>query len=135
MSHGARPDFRDAQFRTAVYYGLLHPRILWHCEDFLRRHRSEEITVSRFIAFRPKVIINRRASNTSTKGAFAKQHKQTHCIIPIRQQSHQNISIKTLTLFIHSSKQSHPENPTLYNPYCFPHHHRPRAPILHPLTT
>ena len=47
LSHGARPDFRDAQFRTAIHYGLLHPRILWHCEDFLRRHRSEEITVSR----------------------------------------------------------------------------------------
>jgi hypothetical protein len=74
LSHGARPDFRDAQFRTAVHYGLVHPRILWHCEDFLRRHRSGEITVGHFIAFNFNVI-NGRASNTSTKGASAKQLK------------------------------------------------------------
>jgi hypothetical protein len=134
LSRGARPDFRDAQFRTAVFYGLLHPRVLWHCEDFLRRHRSAEITVSRSITFNLQVI-NEHPSNTSTRGASAEQHKQTPCIIPTHQSSHPAISTKTLTLFIHSSKQSYPENQTLYNLYYFPNHHPPKAPIPHPPTT
>jgi hypothetical protein len=134
LCHGARPDFRDAQFRTAVYYGLLHPRILWHCEDFLRRHRSGEITVSHSITFN-LTFINGRASNTSTKGASVMQLKQTHCIIRTRRSSRPAISIKTLTLFIHSSKPSHPENLTLYNPNYSLDHHPPSASILHLPTT
>ena len=134
LSHGARPDFRDAQFRTAIHYGLLHPRILWHCEDFLRRHRSGEITVSRLIT--PKFhVINGRVSNTSTKGAFVKQLKQMHCIMPTRKSFHPTISTKIPILFIHSSKQSNRETPTLYNPYYFLHHPPPKASIPHPLTT
>ncbi|KAF9448657.1 hypothetical protein P691DRAFT_792388 [Macrolepiota fuliginosa MF-IS2] len=42
LSHGARPDLRDCNFRSSVQYAIPHPQILWLCESVLRRHRWRE---------------------------------------------------------------------------------------------
>ncbi|KAH9945271.1 ankyrin [Epithele typhae] len=42
LSHGARPDIRDTHHRTAVYYALRHPKLLWLCEASMRKQRLRE---------------------------------------------------------------------------------------------
>ncbi|EKM78058.1 hypothetical protein AGABI1DRAFT_129835 [Agaricus bisporus var. burnettii JB137-S8] len=42
LSHGARPDLRDCNFRSSIQYAVTHPQILWLCESILRRHRWRE---------------------------------------------------------------------------------------------
>ncbi|KAF7312073.1 hypothetical protein MIND_00219500 [Mycena indigotica] len=39
LRHGARPDLRDANNRTAIQFALPFPQVLWLCESALRRHR------------------------------------------------------------------------------------------------
>ena len=45
LSHGARPDFRDHNYRSSIQFSLKHPQILWLCESILRRHRWRESQV------------------------------------------------------------------------------------------
>ncbi|KAK0204505.1 ankyrin repeat-containing domain protein [Desarmillaria ectypa] len=42
LHHGARPDFRDRNHRTSVQFAMAHPRVLYLCEEILRRHRWRE---------------------------------------------------------------------------------------------
>ncbi|KAJ7220173.1 hypothetical protein GGX14DRAFT_585918 [Mycena pura] len=41
LRHGARPDFGDANHRTAIQFALPFPQIVWLCESALRRHRCQ----------------------------------------------------------------------------------------------
>ncbi|KAJ3532499.1 hypothetical protein NMY22_g7722 [Coprinellus aureogranulatus] len=43
LSHGARPDFRDSNYRTSIQFALPHYQTLWLCEVALRRHRWREV--------------------------------------------------------------------------------------------
>jgi hypothetical protein len=45
LSHGARPDFRDRNYRASVQFSLQYPQILWLFETILRRHRWHESQV------------------------------------------------------------------------------------------
>ncbi|KAF9026031.1 ankyrin [Hymenopellis radicata] len=42
LRHGARPDFRDRNHRTSIQFSLSHSRVLYLCEEVLRRHRWRE---------------------------------------------------------------------------------------------
>ncbi|KAK0495161.1 ankyrin repeat-containing domain protein [Armillaria luteobubalina] len=42
LHHGARPDFRDRNHRTSIQFAMAHPRVLYLCEEILRRHRWRE---------------------------------------------------------------------------------------------
>ncbi|KAF5392211.1 hypothetical protein D9757_001431 [Collybiopsis confluens] len=42
LEHGARPDLRALNHRTAIQYALTQPRVLYLCETMLRRHRIHE---------------------------------------------------------------------------------------------
>ncbi|KAK0193483.1 hypothetical protein F5146DRAFT_1221090 [Armillaria mellea] len=42
LHHGARPDFRDRNHRTSIQFAMGHPRVLYLCEEILRRHRWRE---------------------------------------------------------------------------------------------
>ncbi|KAK0476396.1 ankyrin repeat-containing domain protein [Armillaria novae-zelandiae] len=42
LDHGARPDFRDRNHRTSIQFAMAHPRVLYLCEEILRRHRWRE---------------------------------------------------------------------------------------------
>ncbi|KAF9029800.1 ankyrin [Hymenopellis radicata] len=42
LHHGARPDFRDRNHPTSIQFSLSHPRVLYLCEEVLRRHRWRE---------------------------------------------------------------------------------------------
>ncbi|PPQ83092.1 hypothetical protein CVT25_003796 [Psilocybe cyanescens] len=42
LSNGARPDFRDRNYRTSIQFALSYPQILWLFETVLRRHRWRE---------------------------------------------------------------------------------------------
>ncbi|KAJ3758993.1 hypothetical protein EV360DRAFT_42744 [Lentinula raphanica] len=42
LQHGARPDIRALNHRSAIQYALSHPKVLYACETILRRHRLHE---------------------------------------------------------------------------------------------
>ncbi|KAJ3829897.1 ankyrin repeat-containing domain protein [Lentinula raphanica] len=42
LQHGARPDIRALNHRSAIQYALSHPKVLYACETMLRRHRLHE---------------------------------------------------------------------------------------------
>ncbi|KAJ3720673.1 ankyrin repeat-containing domain protein, partial [Lentinula raphanica] len=42
LQHGARPDIRAMNHRSAIQYALYHPNLLYSCENVVRRHRLNE---------------------------------------------------------------------------------------------
>ncbi|THV01017.1 ankyrin [Dendrothele bispora CBS 962.96] len=42
LHYGARPDFRDRNYRSTIQYALTHPQTLYLCEIALRQHRVRE---------------------------------------------------------------------------------------------
>ncbi|KIY68729.1 hypothetical protein CYLTODRAFT_373966 [Cylindrobasidium torrendii FP15055 ss-10] len=42
LQNGARPDFRDRNYRTSIQFALPHPPVLHLCEEILRQHRWRE---------------------------------------------------------------------------------------------
>ncbi|KAJ3732121.1 ankyrin repeat-containing domain protein [Lentinula guzmanii] len=42
LQHGARPDLRALNHRSAIQYALSHPPVLYACETMLRHHRLHE---------------------------------------------------------------------------------------------
>ncbi|KAJ3744161.1 ankyrin repeat-containing domain protein [Lentinula detonsa] len=42
LQHGARPDLRALNHRSAIQYALPHPPVLYACETMLRHHRLHE---------------------------------------------------------------------------------------------
>ncbi|KAF6759873.1 hypothetical protein DFP72DRAFT_119153 [Ephemerocybe angulata] len=62
LSHGARPDFRDSNYRTSIQFALPHYQILWLCESVLRRHRWREFAS----ADRPHFPISERILELTT---------------------------------------------------------------------
>ncbi|KAJ3889783.1 ankyrin repeat-containing domain protein [Lentinula edodes] len=42
LQHGARPDLRALNHRSAIQYAISHPQVLYLCETMLRQHRLHE---------------------------------------------------------------------------------------------
>lgn len=45
LAYGARPDYRDNNSHTSIWFALQHPQVLWLCENAVRRHRTLECQV------------------------------------------------------------------------------------------
>ncbi|KXN86468.1 Ankyrin repeat domain-containing protein 50 [Leucoagaricus sp. SymC.cos] len=73
LSHGARPDLRDCNFRSSIQYAIPHPQILWLCESVLRRHRWRESQSTGAV----KLSIN-ACSESTVEGLLS----LAHCSLP-----------------------------------------------------
>ncbi|KAJ4480004.1 ankyrin repeat-containing domain protein [Lentinula aciculospora] len=62
LQHGARPDLRALNNRSAIQYALSHPKVLYLCEIMLRRHRLHEWKFSKTLA-EPDDLFQRAASS------------------------------------------------------------------------